>query len=128
MGAPMESLLKQHQQQNIIGQPFGLQAQQQANIRQQQQLMNQIISAQAGPPKTYRYMNQPKKRSIMKLFRDYLEAHRDTIFTLVLILLADHFVFKGAFSETIKAAFSKLLAQAHKKIDEKIVTATEAKV
>jgi hypothetical protein len=58
-----------------------------------------------------------KKRSFMKLFKDYLEAHRDTIFTLVLILLADHYVFNGAFRETISDAFKKLLDKAHQKID-----------
>lgn len=110
--------------ENIMGQlgQAGMSYQTQ-QLLQMQQYQNSCSSAiypgQVIKP-DFKNANQKPKRSIMKLFKDYLEAHRDAIFTLLLILLADHYVFKGAFSETIKAAFSKLLAQAHKKIDEKI--------
>jgi len=124
MGAAMPSTLSAQQQANDYKRSMLL-AQQQL---QQAALIDKVtphgtlgfLPTQIITPYGVKDLNpKPKKRSLMKLFRDYLEAHRDAIFTLILILLADHYVFKGAFAETIKAAFSKLLAQAHKKIDEK---------
>lgn len=93
-------------------------AMQQAQRMNLEQFLNQAQGPQNGV--TFLHTVQNKRKGFMKLFRDYLEAHRDTIFTLLLILLVDHYVFKGAFSETIKEGFEKLLRHAHKKIDGKL--------
>lgn len=104
-------------------------AQQQCNnLSQQQQLMNmqmqQVMNAYQ-PQRVAPIVGQQNivslkkpKRSVMKLFKEYLEAHRDTIFTLGLLLLVDHYVFAGAFSAQIKAVFQKLLDKTHAKIEE----------
>lgn len=104
-------------------------AQQQCNnLSQQQQLMNmqmqQVMNAYQ-PQRVAPIVGQQNitslrkpKRSIMKIFKEYLEAHRDTIFTLLLLLLVDHYVFDGAFSTQIKALFQKLLDKAHDKIGD----------
>lgn len=74
-------------------------------------LMNQQ-QASSIPP------NEPKKGGFMKAVKDYLEAHKNILFTVVLTLLADHFVFGGVFREKIKSAVDKLLDKAHRQIEK----------
>jgi hypothetical protein len=61
---------------------------------------------------------KPIKRSFMNSLKTYLENHKNIIFTIILALLADHFVFGGAFRERIKGTVDKLLAKADKQIGE----------
>lgn len=90
-------------------------AAQQAQSYSLQELRDRLKSMEQDKKPLFKINQEP--RSFMKIFKSYLEDHRDTIFTLVLILLVDHYVFKGAFAETIKSAFSKIIDKAHKKID-----------
>lgn len=71
---------------------------------------------QTASPPIY-YNQEQKDKSIMKAFRDYLEQHKNMIFTVVLALLADHYVFNGIFREKIKSLINKLLDKAHCQID-----------
>ena len=59
---------------------------------------------------------ESEKKGIMKVFKQYLEEHKDVIFTLLLALLIDHFVFGDAFKEKIRNSLNKLLDKAHDKI------------
>lgn len=78
----------------------------------QQQEMNAAQSPDKDPNK------KPNKGGFLKALRDYLEAHKNILFTIVLALLADHYVFDGVFREKIKSAVDKLLDKAHKQIGE----------
>lgn len=100
-----------------MGAPVGLMDQQNVFGQEHPRFLSQIQAAQAQQMQNIYKIKPTKRKGIMKLFRDYLEAHRDTIFTLILILLADHYVFNGAFADTIRDAFKKLLDKAHQKID-----------
>lgn len=47
---------------------------------------------------------QPKRRKTMlENVKGYIEKHKDMIFTLGLVILVDHFLFKGALRERIKS-------------------------
>lgn len=57
-----------------------------------------------------------KKGGPLKALKDYMEAHKNIIFTLVLALLADHYVFNGAFRKKIEGIVNGLLDKAQKQI------------
>lgn len=48
----------------------------------------------------------------------YLKAHRDLIFTLGLVFLADHFLLKGALKTRLQAVVSSVLDKAEKKLGD----------
>lgn len=58
----------------------------------------------------------PEKKGFMKLIREYIEKHKDAIFTVGLVILLDHFIFGGAFRERIKNTVDKLLDKANKSL------------
>lgn len=87
----------------------------------QQTYQNQLAAVQQFNGQTYglqpnMFIKPTNKRGIMKAFKDYLSEHKDLIFTLLIVLLVDHFCFQDAFKEKIKAAMNKLLDRAHDKI------------
>lgn len=57
------------------------------------------------------------KGSIMNSVKEYFQEHRGILFTVGLVILADHFVFAGAFREKIKALVEKFLESAHTQVD-----------
>lgn len=48
--------------------------------------------------------------------KDYFRKHQDVLITLAVVMLADHFVFGGAFREKIKAVVERLISGAEKKV------------
>lgn len=54
---------------------------------------------------------------VMNSFKIYLNEHKDFIFTLMLIFIADHFLLGGALKEKLKATTEKFLDRAHNKLD-----------
>lgn len=61
-----------------------------------------------------------KKRGtigIVEHLKDYFKSNRDLIFNMALILLIDHFIFKGVFREKIKALVDSFCVKTHKMIE-----------
>jgi hypothetical protein len=46
---------------------------------------------------------------MMNSIKDYMKKHQDVIFTLVIIILVDHFVFNGALKNKIKETLEGIL-------------------
>jgi len=62
-------------------------------------------------------IEEAKKGSTMtKYVKEYFEAHKDTVFTVALIVLLDHFILGGALRDKIKAMVEKLINGAEKKL------------
>ena len=57
------------------------------------------------------------KESKMDYLKEYFSKNRDTIFTIVLVVLIDHFVFNGAFREKVKSVVDSMLNKANKQIE-----------
>lgn len=59
---------------------------------------------------------KPKKKETKMLgkVKEYIEEHKNIIFTLGLVILVDHFLFKGALRERIKTSIEGVL----KKVEE----------
>lgn len=49
--------------------------------------------------------------------RQFVKDNRNVVYTVVLIFLADHFLFKGVFLERLKAMAEKLLKKAEDKVE-----------
>lgn len=80
-----------------------------------------IPHAPAGPLTGLYYGNQPtKKEGIMKLFRDYLNTHRDLIFTVALVFIADHYLLNGALKERIQRLLEGILNKAESTLHKEI--------
>lgn len=60
--------------------------------------------------------NKKEERGTMKMMKEYLEKHKDAIFTVALVMLVDHFIFGGAFREKIKITIEALLEKAQKQL------------
>lgn len=58
-----------------------------------------------------------EEKSMFQNVKGYFNKHQDMIFTTALVILVDHFVFKGAFREKIKALVDKFLVAAEKKLE-----------
>lgn len=127
MGMPTESYLSQQYQSNFGQQQMNALAQQQLNYTYQELMrMQQAGSQQNIPGSLTYYKNNHEvykeevkpvlKGSFMDSLRNYLNNHKDLIYTLILAFLADHYVLGGAFREKIKAVVEKLLDKAQQKI------------
>ena len=55
--------------------------------------------------------------SMLASFRSYVDKHKEVLFTVVLAIAADHFVFGGAFTGKIKGLIEKLLDRAQKVLE-----------
>lgn len=56
--------------------------------------------------------------SMYSLMKDYTKKHSDLIFTVLLVMLADKWFFKGTFKQAITDMVAKLIDKAHKLTDE----------
>jgi hypothetical protein len=59
-------------------------------------------------------ITKPKGEMKMKLFTqvsDYVEKHKDVLFTVALVLVLDHFVFEGKFKQKIEDLVSSFLTK-----------------
>jgi hypothetical protein len=54
--------------------------------------------------------------SMLSNVKEYFQKNRDVVFTLILCILVDKFVFNGAFTAKIKNTIDKLLDDTHKRI------------
>ena len=64
---------------------------------------------------------QPKKeegKTMLGNVKGYIEKHKDVIFTLGLVILVDHFLFRGALRERIKGTIEGVLKKAENLIDK----------
>jgi hypothetical protein len=57
-----------------------------------------------------------KGHSMFSQVKEYFQKNRDVVFTLILCILIDRFVFDGAFTAKIKATVDKLLDDAGKRV------------
>lgn len=57
-----------------------------------------------------------EENNMTQVFKEYFSKHKDIFMTLAVVLLADHFVFKGAFRDKVKTLLENLLSGAEKKI------------
>jgi hypothetical protein len=56
-----------------------------------------------------------RRKTMLENVKGYVEKHKDMLFTLGLVILVDHFLFKGALRERIKGTVEGAL----KKVEEK---------
>lgn len=61
-------------------------------------------------------MEQKQGDSMLSGVKEYFQKNRDVVFTLILCILVDKFVFNGAFTAKIKNTIDKLLDDTHKRI------------
>jgi hypothetical protein len=57
-----------------------------------------------------------KGGSRMEVFKSYLAKHQDSLITLAIIILVDHFLFDGALRERIKSSVEKILGHTEQKM------------
>lgn len=70
---------------------------------------------------TPQYPNQSLKGiPVMNSFRIYLDKHRDTIFTVALVFLADHYILKGALKERLRRLLEGLLTRAENSLHKEL--------
>ena len=60
-----------------------------------------------------------RRRTMFENVKDYIGKHRDIIFTLGLVIIVDHFLFKGALRERIKGTIEGILSKAEGMIQQK---------
>lgn len=60
---------------------------------------------------------QTKKETPMGTLKRYIEEHRNVIMPLILALLVDHFVLKGAVRHKVQAVIEALLAKLQKSLE-----------
>jgi hypothetical protein len=56
----------------------------------------------------------------LNALKDYFMKHKDSLFTIGIVILIDHFVFDGAFRDKIKATVESMLNKAHKKLEQEV--------
>ncbi len=91
---------------------YDLMRQQAQQVQQQYPHLLGMFPPQYIPPQT------PKKKEEKKMLgkiKEYVDEHKNIIFTLGLIILVDHFLFKGALKERIKTSIEGVL----KKVEDK---------
>lgn len=62
---------------------------------------------------------KPKENKMLGLYgtlKQYIQKHGDIIFTVILVMLADKYLFNGAFKGALKGMFDKLVTKANKDI------------
>jgi len=91
------------------------------------QYASQLAQMQSTPGQiyyttsTFSPVSEPPKRrkTMLENVKGYIEKHKDVIFTLGLVILVDHFLFKGALRERIKKTVEGVLSKAENLIDQK---------
>ena len=64
-------------------------------------------------------VTQPTKKgetTMFQTFKEYVSKHKDVFYTIAVILLADHFLFKGAFKDKITKIVNNALDKAESKL------------
>lgn len=49
-------------------------------------------------------------------FKDYVKEHRDLLFTILFVMLLDHFVFGGAFKDKLQGVVGGLIKKTENKL------------
>lgn len=62
------------------------------------------------------YKGNNMLKEVLSDGREFVKQHRSVIYTLVLLVLADHFFFKGKLRERLQAMAEKLLSKAEEKV------------
>ena len=57
--------------------------------------------------------SKPKGEGMIETVKCYINKHRDFLFTVILVMVVDHFVFKGALREKIKGVIDGALNKAN---------------
>lgn len=65
---------------------------------------------------------ESKMLGIYGSLKNYIAKHADLIFTVLLVMLADKWFFKGAFTNTLQSLVGKLVNRAHDEVDSKPLT------
>jgi hypothetical protein len=60
-----------------------------------------------------------RRKTMLENVKGYIEKHKDIIFTLGLVILVDHFLFKGALRKRIKKTVEGVLSKAENMITHK---------
>jgi len=65
-------------------------------------------------------LNLAKGRSINMIdsVKTYLKKHEDTIITIIILILIDHFIFNGAFRDKLNKIVETMISKVTKKIEE----------
>jgi hypothetical protein len=81
-----------------------------------QQVINQVPFKPADIKKI---LGTPKeeKKTMFKTFREYLSNHKELFCTLIVVFIADHIVFKGAFRKKLHDIVDQLLNKATKNLE-----------
>lgn len=68
------------------------------------------------------YSEKPnvKGNSMMKSFREYLNMHRDMIFTVALVFIADHYLLGGALKSRLQGLLEGILNKAETSLHKEI--------
>ena len=66
----------------------------------------------------YKNYNKNKEESPMKAIKEYAEKHRDLLITIGVVLILDHFVFSGAFTEKLKKIVDGFLDKKVKEVSK----------
>ena len=57
--------------------------------------------------------SKPKGEGMIETVKCYVNKHRDFLFTVILVMVVDHFIFKGALREKIKSVIDGALNKAN---------------
>jgi len=63
--------------------------------------------------------NVKERKSMFKQVTEYVDKHKDVIFTLTFVILIDHFLFKGALKNRIQSAIEGVIKKVEDRIGEK---------
>lgn len=61
-------------------------------------------------------INTDIERSFMDSLKQYFKTHRDTIFTIIILVVVDHYLLGGAFRDRIKSLMENFLNKTEKKL------------
>lgn len=97
----------------------GLYNQQQSYTEEIKRLQNLIQDSKIlSSDRMFKPKEEKKMFSIYSSFKTFVTKHSDVIFTVVLVLVLDKFVFGGALKNSLQGLADKLLSKAHKIIDK----------
>ena len=88
---------------------------------QTQQGLNTLRSPFAGTTLDELLPTETKKKeSYMNSFKQYLDKHRDMIFTIALVFVADHYILGGALKERLRKLLEGILTKAESNLHKEI--------
>lgn len=98
------------------------------SILQQQQGAYMGSYASFIPPQSSLMLDKEKeKKTMFKSLKEYADKHKDVLFTLVFILVLDHFIFNGAMREKVKSVLEGMLNKIQDKEKEIFTRISEEK-